>query len=76
MYAFGALAPVARTGHISSNILHVLADVHLADLVKALGFGEFLGREWLMNDLLEFICADLSSACRLALYFFLDMFPL
>ena len=59
MYAFGALAPVARTGHISPNILHILADIHLADLVKALGFGEFLGRDWLINGLLEFFCADL-----------------
>ena len=76
VYAFGALAPVARTGHISSTLLHVLADIHLADLIKALGFGEFIGREWLLNGLIEFVCGNLAGACRVVLYLFLDMFPL
>ncbi len=74
--AFGALAPVAETGHISSNILHFLADIHLADLIKALDFGEFFGRNWLLSGLMEFFCGYLSGACDLALYMFLDMFPI
>ena len=76
VYAFGALAPVARTGHLSSNILQVLADSHLADLIKALGFGEFFGRNWLVSGIAETFCAQLKTACEFILYMFLDLFPL
>lgn len=39
VYAFGALAPVARTGHLSPTLFHAVSEIHLADLIKALGFG-------------------------------------
>ena len=41
IYAYAALAPVARTGHLGSGILQLAAHAHISELFVALGVKEF-----------------------------------
>ena len=67
IYAFAALAPVARTGHLGSGILQLAAKAHLGTLLRDLGVTEFAARDWLTSDALGLLCSSIPLVCEIGL---------
>ncbi|KAG6594137.1 Lipase member M [Phytophthora cinnamomi] len=61
---FGALAPVAYLGHITSPIFELMADTYLDILFTILGVGAFWETNWLIQGILaKYACAFVDQAC-------------
>ncbi|ETL38614.1 hypothetical protein L916_09809 [Phytophthora nicotianae] len=61
---FGALAPVAYLGHITSPIFELMADSYLDVLFTILGVGPFWETNWLIQGILaKYACAFVDQAC-------------
>ncbi|KAG2526849.1 hypothetical protein JM18_004110 [Phytophthora kernoviae] len=61
---FGALAPVAYLGHITSPIFELMAKTYLDVLFTILGVGAFWETNWLIQGILaKYACAFVDEAC-------------
>jgi pimeloyl-ACP methyl ester carboxylesterase len=61
---FGALAPVAYLGHITSPVFELLADTYLDVLFTILGVDAFWETNWLIQGILaKYACAFVDQAC-------------
>jgi lysosomal acid lipase/cholesteryl ester hydrolase len=63
---FVAMAPVAYVGHSTSLLLKVIADLDTAEIIKFLGFKEFLDNDWLVRQISK-VCPDVGHLCQDAL---------
>jgi len=63
-----ALAPVAYTGHISSNLIQVMADLRIDTILEILGWPHFLVSSCLIENFDDFACSfDDAALCQVAM---------
>ncbi|KAI9987637.1 hypothetical protein PInf_023681 [Phytophthora infestans] len=65
---FGALAPVAWTGHLTAKIFKGMADVHLDKLFQTFGISEFIGKSTFFQEMIAgFACTVVDELCDSAI---------
>ena len=72
---FGALAPVARVGNVVTSIIKTITSLHLETVLEFLGFSEILPRLWIVSDVAEYVCGNLSILCEGLTYAIFDLLP-
>jgi lysosomal acid lipase/cholesteryl ester hydrolase len=59
---FVGLAPACYVGHATATLMHVLADLDIANIISFLGEKEFLMNDWLIRQIAKF-CKDIGRDC-------------